>query len=125
MSDLEFWLFSIGMCGTFFSMVLYVIFGQLTVRRLRKKDELKDQLGVEFASGWDIINVAQAMALPKGWSEKLEESPISYLNANASLLRQYTTPLDKIIGALLFWVLSLSGFLWVCIVICNWLGILF
>ena len=41
------------------SMVLYVIFGQVTVRKLRKNPETKHELGVEFASGWDIFNDMQ------------------------------------------------------------------
>ena len=44
--------------------LLYVVFGQVTVRRLRKNPKTKDALGLEFVSGWDIINVAQALAFP-------------------------------------------------------------
>lgn len=40
--------------------ILYVAFGQITVRKLRKTPATKDKLGVEFASGWDILNVAGA-----------------------------------------------------------------
>jgi hypothetical protein len=52
--------------------ILYVIFGQITVRKLRKSPDTKAALGVEFLSGWDIINVAQALAIPKKWASKFD-----------------------------------------------------
>lgn len=54
----------------FFACILYVLFGQLTVRKLRKNPNTKDLLGVEYVSGWDIINVAQAFAFPRSWTKK-------------------------------------------------------
>ena len=43
----------------FVVMLLYLLFGQITVRKLRKNPETKQSLGIEFVSGWDILNVAQ------------------------------------------------------------------
>jgi len=43
---------------TFIAGFLFVLFGQITVRKLRKNPATKNELGVEFLSGWDIINVA-------------------------------------------------------------------
>jgi len=48
----------------FSSAILYVVFGQVTVRKLIKNPETKHELGVEFVSGWDIVNVAQALSIP-------------------------------------------------------------
>ena len=45
--------------------ILFVAFGQITVRKLRKKPKTKDSLGLEFISGWDIINVAQVFSFPR------------------------------------------------------------
>ena len=46
----------------FVACILFVIFGQVTVRKLRKNPETKHELGLEFAGGWDILNVAQALS---------------------------------------------------------------
>src|SRR5690554_7670856 len=51
--------------------VLYVVFGQVTVRKLRKNSKTRDELGLQLVSGWDIINVAQALSFPESWSKKL------------------------------------------------------
>jgi len=46
-------------------LALFVLLGQVTVRKLRKNSETKDHLGISLASGWDIINVANAFSEPK------------------------------------------------------------
>jgi len=93
----------------FLALILYVIFGQITVRKLRKNPETKNVLGVEFASGWDIINVAQALSIPRSWSRKLEGSQLSSLYAKSECLRKYTTRFDKILGAVLYGLFTASG----------------
>ncbi len=85
---------------------LYVVFGQVTVRRLRKNLKTKDALGLEFVSGWDTINVAQALAFPTSWINKLEESRISFLYVNAKILRENTTRLDRILGSVFCWTID-------------------
>ena len=101
---------------------LYVVFGQVTVRRLRKNPKTKDALGLEFVSGWDIINVAQALAFPTSWSKKLEKSRISFLYANAKMLRENTTRLDRILGSMFYWTMMLSGLSGALLVLLNSLG---
>lgn len=101
---------------------LYVVFGQVTVRRLRKNPKTKDALGLEFVSGWDIINVAQALAFPASWVKKLEESRISFLYANAKMLRENTTRLDRILGSVFYWTMMLSGLSGALLVLLNSLG---
>ena len=53
-----------------FACIFFVLFGQITVRKLRKNEKTKDALGLEFTSGWDILNVAQALSLPKKLKKK-------------------------------------------------------
>lgn len=93
------------MLGTFITCILYIAFGQITVRKLRKIPATRDVLGAELASGWDIINVAQAMAFPRYWSKKMSESPLSFLHANAEILLENTNKFDRILGALFYWLL--------------------
>jgi hypothetical protein len=102
--------------------LLYVVFGQVTVRRLRKNPKTKDALGLEFVSGWDIINVAQALAFPASWSRKLEGSRISSLYANAKMLRENTTRLDRFLGSMFYWTMMLSGLSGALLVLLNSLG---
>ncbi|GAB3093561.1 hypothetical protein G8770_06635 [Aestuariicella hydrocarbonica] len=93
----------------FVACILYVLFGQITVRKLRKNPETKDALGLEYVSGWDIINVAQVLALPKSWSQKLGAGKLSFLYANAGVIYLHTTKVDRFLGALFYWLLMISG----------------
>jgi hypothetical protein len=81
---------------------LFIVFGQVTVRKLRKNTETKDALGVEFMSGLDILNVAGALSTPKALNRKLEASSLSLLHANSELLYKHTTRLDRILARVLF-----------------------
>jgi hypothetical protein len=120
-------LFSMLLAIVFFFMmiscVLYVLFGQTTVRRLRKNPKTKDVLGQEYISGWDIINVAQALALPRSWSKVLESSSISFLHANTQVLFENTGKLDRLLGALFYWLLLLSGLSGALLILLNAVGI--
>lgn len=116
-------IFALLMAFMFVTCVLYVVFGQVTVRKLRKKQQTKDALGTEFVSGWDIINVAQALAFPLSWSKKLEQSRISFMYAKASLLREHTNKLDCILAALFYWMMISSGLSGVLLVLLNFLGV--
>jgi len=103
--------------------ILYVAFGQITVRKLRKNPETKNALGSEFVSGWDILNVAKALSLPRSWSEKLESSPLSSLYANSNLVFKYTTKFDHFLGAMFFWCWLLTGCFGLLLVILNAFGV--
>jgi len=116
-------LFALACFFLFLACILYVIFGQLTVRKLRKNPKTKAALGIEYASGWDIINVAQALAFPRSWSRKLEKSPLSYLYANSDLLFENTTKFDQILAAVFFWLLTLSGLSAALLLLLNALGL--
>lgn len=103
--------------------VLYVVFGQVTVRKLRKNPKTKNALGLEFVSGWDIINVAQALAFPTSWSKRLAESQISFFYANTSILNENTNKFDRVLGALFYWILISSGLSGALLVLLNFLGV--
>ncbi len=42
---------SVILATTFIACILFVIFGQVTVRKLRKNPEKKQALGIEFVGG--------------------------------------------------------------------------
>ena len=107
----------------FFSLILYVVFGQVTVRKLRKNPDTKNALGVELASGWDIINVAQALAIPRSWAKKLENSPLSALYAKSEFLLKNTTRFDRILAVIFYWFFSVSGISMIVLVALNGLGV--
>ncbi len=104
------------------SGILYVAFGQITVRKLRKNPKTRDFLGVEYASGWDIINVAQAFAFPRAWAKKVENSKFSFMYANASELYENTTKFDQVLGFVFYWVLTISGLVSAVLILLDSLG---
>ena len=95
----------------FIACILYVLFGQITVRKLRKNPETKHALGLEMVSGWDIINVAQALSIPSFLTKKLSASKIAFLYANTEALRSHTTKLDRMLGVLFYYTFMTSGLL--------------
>ncbi len=116
-------LFAFIFAGVFLSAILYVLFGQITVRKLRKNPKTKHELGMEYASGWDIINVAQALALPRSWSRKLENSQLSFMNSNSELLFKYTSKFDRFLAAIFYWLLMISGLSGALLVLLNAIGV--
>jgi len=106
------------------TMILYIFFAQITVKKLRKNSKTRDFLGVEYVSGWDIINVAQALAFPLSWSLKIENSKLSFMHAKASLLLENTNIFDRILGCVFYWFMILTGLFGITIVILNYLGLL-
>lgn len=104
-------------------LIFYVVFGQITVKKLRKNPDTKDALGVEFASGWDIYNVAQALSLPKSLTRRLEDSPLSPMYARSECLQKNTSVFDKILAFLFYWLFTVSGLILIIIVALNGLGV--
>ena len=105
---IEYFLLVTSMGIFFIAMFLFVIFGQVTVRKLRKNPETKEELGIEFASGWDILNVAGALAMPRWLNRKLRNTPFSYLYANADLLDKNTNTFDRVLAILFYWMFVYS-----------------
>ena len=86
----------------FIAAILYVAFGQITVRRLRKDPATKEKLGMEFVSGWDILNVAGALSTPKWLRDKFMLSRFSGLAVNYQALYENTSCFDRVL-ARIFW----------------------
>lgn len=103
--------------------ILYVLFGQITVRKLRKNPETQHALGAEFISGWSIINVAQALALPRPISRKLKGGQLGCLEADPDLLKKHTNAFDRLLAAIFYWVLMGSGLSGILLLILNALGL--
>ncbi len=89
--------------------ILFVIFGQVTVRKLRKNPETKQALGIEFASGWDILNVAEALTLPKAFAQKSRNHPMGALNADPDVLYKHTTVFDRVLARMFCVLFYFSG----------------
>ncbi len=103
--------------------IMFVAFGQVTVRKLRKNPITKNALGAEFLSGWNIINVAQTLAFPRSWSRKLEQSPIGSMYANSDLLYENTNKFDRFLGAVFYWPFITFGLSGAFLVLLNALGV--
>ncbi len=122
MNEVESILFSILLFSGFSTAILFVLFGQITVRKLRKIPETKNHLGFEFASGWDILNVAQAFSVPKWFREKVKGSPLSFLRADFNLLYNHTTKFDRILARIFFLFYFFTGMLTIVLVILDQFG---
>ena len=101
-------IFTWGMAGLFLSMFLYLLFSQITVKKLRKNPETRENLGVEFISGWDVFNIAQAIALPKYITNKLGKSPISFFYADTELIIRSTSKFDRALAFIFYWLFTTS-----------------
>ncbi len=109
MSSIESLIFAVLLLNSFICMVLYIAFGQITVRKLRRNKNTKDSLGIEYASGWDIINVAQALSLPTYVIRKLRSSSLSRLYADREVLIENTTRFDRLLAFVFYWLLMFTG----------------
>ncbi len=123
MNHVEFILFTILAICAFFGMVFFVLVGQVTVRKLRKKEETKHILGFEFASGLDILNVAASLSRPKFMTRKLENGPFPGLYAKSEILRQHTTGLDRVLAFVLYWLFWTTALLGLSLAILDKFGI--
>jgi len=109
---------------TFIIMILFVLFGQITVRKLRKNPETRHELGLEFASGWDILNVAQALSLPKKMIQKMKKSPLyAVLEADAEVLYQHTTVFDRCLARVFYWLSVIFTLLALIFLFLNAMGV--
>jgi len=85
--------------------IFFVAFGQLTVRKLRKNPELKDSLGINLYSGFDITSVASALSLPRSWNRRAKRRAILFLLADADILYTHTTRFDRCLGRAYYWMM--------------------
>ena len=63
MNTYEYMLFTAALI--FIAVILFIIFGQVTVKKLSKNSATQNKQGLEFVSGRDIINVALTLAMPE------------------------------------------------------------
>jgi len=96
-------IFAVLLAVCFIGCILFVIFGQVTVRKLRKNPETKQALGIEFTSGWDILNVAQALSLSAVLEKRLKNRAF---HANTDLLHKHTTVFDRVLAQMFFLVMD-------------------
>ncbi|MCF6362697.1 MAG: hypothetical protein L3J88_05000 [Gammaproteobacteria bacterium] len=106
----------------FIAWILFVIFGQVTVRKLRKNPETKHELGIEFVSGWDILNVAQALTLPKSVAQKIRRNSMGF-EADPDLLYKHTTVFDRVLARVFYMLFAFSGFGLIVLGVLHWFGV--
>jgi len=121
--NVELTLFAISMAALFLTMIFYVIFGQFTVRKLRKNPKTKDELGIEFVSGWNILNVAGALAMPKWINRKFKSTPLAFLYANADIVYANTSIFDRVIAIILYALFLFSGFSLIILGVMHYFGV--
>ena len=107
----------------FVACILFVLFGQVTVRKLRKNPKTKDVLGGELLSGWDILNVAQALAFPASWLKRIENSPLSFMEADSRIVRENTNKFDHILGMIFYWLFMGTGLFGLVLVLLQSMGV--
>ena len=103
-------LFVIGLCILIIGAILFVIFGQITVRKLRKNPETKAELGIEFVSGMDIFNVGLALTLPIKYARRSKKGPFGMLRADVDMLYKHTTRFDRILARVFYIPCAFSVF---------------
>jgi len=118
-------LFAISAAVAFIACILFVIFSQVTVRKLRKNPATKHALGIEFASGWDIFNVAGALALPKAVVQSIKRNSVSMglgpeFEADSDLLYKHTTIFDRVLARIFFWLWISSVFALIMLMVLDW-----
>lgn len=94
MGSFHFVFFGIILLIMVIDLILFVFFGQKTVRKLRKNPATKDALGIELMSGWDILHVMDALALPRWLTSKVRKSGIGPYFPDAEILKQHVTKFD-------------------------------
>ncbi len=103
----------------FISWFLFVIFGQVTVRKLRKNPTTRQALGIELASGWDIFNVAQALTLPKAVAQKIRRNSLGS-EADPDVLYKHTTLFDRVLARVFYILFAFSGFGLIILMVLDW-----
>jgi hypothetical protein len=88
--------------GFFLTAILFVVFGQVTVRKLRKNPATRAVMGFEGISGGDIANVAFSLLVPKShWYGYRQRRTQGWPSLDPGLLHQHMSKLDRILGKIL------------------------
>lgn len=120
-NDWSILLFAVALYANVIGLLLFVVFGEVTVRRLRKDPETRELLGLEFYSGQDICNVARAVSLPRKFARRSDHGPLALMRANSDAIYQHTSVSDRVLGRVFFWSILFAGF-WttVWLVVFSW-----
>lgn len=102
-------LMGIAVFVAFIAAILYVMLGQITVKKLRKNPETKAMLGAELVSGWEVLNVARALVLPLAISQKMAKGSLAWMIADSNLIRKHTNQFDRALAIGFYVLLMTSG----------------
>jgi len=103
--------------------VLFLLFGETTVRRLRKNPETKELLGFEYVSGRDIMNVAMALSLPRKLMHKAANSKLKFMFADADKLYGYVSRYDLVLARMFYYLFVVDAVMIFVLIAINLLGI--
>ena len=102
--------------------ILFIAFGQITVRKLRNNPETRDALGFDYVSGRDIINVAIALSWPVSWVRRLRTTKLSFFYADPDALQKYTTIFDRCLARTFYWIMTGSVLALLLLMLADSLG---
>lgn len=120
---LSFLLYAILFFCMLITGILFILFGETTVRRLRKNPETKEALGFDFIGGRDIMNVAIALSMPKRLMNKAKKSKINFMFADIEVLNKYTSRYDIILAKIFYYLFIFDGLLIFTLIGMKLLGI--
>jgi len=124
MTPLEITLVIFSLAGTFFAAILFLTFSWITVRKLKKKNpETKDALGFEYVSGWDILNTAQALSIPRLITKKLKGTVLSFLHTDSDLLYLHTNTFDRFLARIFYVTYATAGLSMITLITLKTIGI--
>ncbi|MCW9046946.1 MAG: hypothetical protein OQK46_02615 [Gammaproteobacteria bacterium] len=103
--------------------MLFLFFSQFTVRKLKNNPQTRDELGFEYISGWNIINAAQALAMPDALIKKFNKTPLASLFADSELLNRNTNKFDRTLAIIFYWLFIFSGIFAAILVLLNYIGV--
>ena len=87
---------------------LLVVFGEVTVRRLRKDPEVRRQMGFELLPGWDIVNVAVALSWPRRIMRWFDARAVLGVHANSETMYRHTSGPERFLARAFYWSLVFS-----------------
>ena len=95
--------------------IAFLLFSLITVRRLRRNPCTRNELGLDFMPGQEVLSVAQALTLPKRFSRLLRRGELAALFADPDLLVLHTRPVDRWLGRVCFVLMFVNGLLVVAV----------
>jgi hypothetical protein len=99
-------LFLAGLLGMMVTSILCIAFGETTIKKLKKNDQLKSELDHKLIGYPNIIGVAQALSLPR-WATYQFVKFFS-MSPDPNVLYMHTTKLDRVLGRVFYWTLATS-----------------